>query len=52
MKRLSDLSKDIFLDTINLQVEKYTTNEHHLKEKIPKIRLSYRSFKKYKNIFE
>lgn len=51
MKRLKDLSKDTFLDTINLQLEKYATSQHHLKEKIPKIRVAYRSFKKYKAIF-
>lgn len=52
MKRLNDLSKDVFLDTLNFQAEKFTTNEHYLKEKIAKVRLTYRSYKKFSKIFK
>ena len=37
---------------MDIQVQKYPQAPDHLKEKIRKVRIAYRIFKKYKNIFQ
>ena len=52
MKRLKHLSKEKLLEIMDVQVQKYPEAPDHLKEKIKKVRIAYRMFKKYKNIFD
>lgn len=52
MRHIDNLSKERFLETIETQIKKSNFSNHSLIEKVGKIKISFRVFKKFKTIFE
>lgn len=51
MRHIDSLSKERFLETIETQIKKSNFSNHSLIEKVGKIKISFRVFKKFKTIF-
>jgi len=51
MRHVGNLSKEKFLETIELQLKKSGLLNYGLIEKVGHIKISFRVFKKYQNIF-
>ena len=52
MRHLKDVSKETFLDAIDFQLSRWPHDHHALTEKVQHTKISLRTFKKYKEIFE
>jgi hypothetical protein len=51
MKNLPNLSKEKFLETVIIQIRKWTKAPSWLPSRVDALRISYRIFKKYEKVF-
>ena len=52
MKHIGTRSRELFLETLSKQTEKWREAPLWLKEKIGQVRINYRIYKKFRTVFE